>query len=406
MQDDEKVVPFEALADTDLIVDQLYDGGQTGTMADDPLARLLPVGNQGGFRYSGSPRKGTVRLAVLYTTGAEPDWPDVLDPQTGVFTYYGDNRSPGHELHDTRRWGNLLLRDAFDWSHESADARQRIPPFLLFEKAAPGRRIMFRGLLAPGGAGLSSDDELQAIWRSTGGRRFQNYRARFTVLDVARIERAWIADILDGQAAESPLCPPEWSAWVEGRKYTPMLAPSTTVVRSRTEQLPSDAAGRAILTEIREAFRGREHDFEPCAVELWRLIAPATGRCDVTQASRDGGRDAVGEYVVGPASDPITIDFALEAKCYSETNSIGVREVARLISRLRHRHFGVFVTTSHFNQQVYSEVRADGHPIALICGRDIVEALRAAGHSDVLAVKAWLRQFESTAAERLMDRPE
>jgi hypothetical protein len=48
---------------------------------------------------------------------------------------------------------------------------------------------MFRGLLAPGGPGLSFDDELQAIWRSTGGRRFQNYRARFTVLDVPRIER-------------------------------------------------------------------------------------------------------------------------------------------------------------------------------------------------------------------------
>ncbi|MBW0128598.1 restriction endonuclease [Pseudonocardia oceani] len=210
------------------------------------------------------------------------------------------------------------------------------------------------------------------------------------------MERAWIVDVLDGRVAESPLCPPEWSAWVEGRKYSPMLAPSTTVVRSRTEQLPSDAVGRAILSEIREAFRGREHDFEPCAVELWRLIAPATGRCDVTRASRDGGRDAVGEYVVGPASDPITIDFALEAKCYTETNSVGVREVARLISRLRHRHFGVFVTTSHFNQQVYSEVRADAHPIALISGRDIVEALRAAGHSDVPTVRAWLRQFEST----------
>jgi hypothetical protein len=28
-------------------------------------------------------------------------------------TYYGDNRSPGNELHRTRRGGNVLLRDAF-----------------------------------------------------------------------------------------------------------------------------------------------------------------------------------------------------------------------------------------------------------------------------------------------------
>lgn len=395
MANGEEVVPFGVLADADLIVDQVYDGGQSGTMADDPLARLLPVGNQGGFRYAGSPKSGTVRLSVLYTTGAEPDWPDVLDPQTGVFTYFGDNRRPGHELHDTRRLGNVLLRDSFDWSHESTEARRRVSPFLLFEKAAPGRRIMFRGLLAPGGPGLSSDDELQAIWRSTSGRRFQNYRARFTVLDVHSIERKWLDDILDGHTTASPHCPPAWTSWIEGRKYTPMLAPSTTVIRGRAEQLPTDATGRAILAEIRETFRGREHDFERCAVELWRLIAPATGRCDVTQPRRDGGRDAVGEYVLGPASDPITIDFALEAKCYAETNSVGVREVSRLISRLRHRHFGVFVATSHFNQQVYSEVRSDGHPIALISGRDIVDALRAAGHSDLPAVQAWLRQFNA-----------
>jgi hypothetical protein len=45
-------------------------------------------------------------------------------------------------------------------------------------------------------------------------------------------------------------------------------------------------------------------------------------------------------------------------------NSVGVREV-RLISRLRHRQFGVFVNMSHFNPQVYSEVRSDGHRAAV-----------------------------------------
>jgi AspBHI-like restriction endonuclease/restriction endonuclease len=382
-------VPFDALADADLVVDRIYEGGTTGTMADDPLARLLPVGNQGGFRYQGSPMKGAVRLGVLYTTGAEPDWPDMLDPQTGMFTYYGDNRSPGHELHETRRRGNVLLRDAFEWSHQDVSARRRVPPFLLFEKAAPGRRVMFRGLLAPGGPSLSSDDELQAIWRSTAGQRFQNYRARFTVLDVSCVERAWLRDVLAGHAVESRHCPPAWASWVDGRVYRPMLAKSTTVVRSRADQLPVDAAGRAILVEIREAFRGHEHDFERCAVELWRLIAPATGRCDVTQPSRDGGRDAIGEYVIGPASDPIAIDFALEAKCYTDTNSVGVREMSRLISRLRHRQFGVFVTTSFFNNQVYAEVRTDEHPVVLISGRDIVDALRSAGYADPRSVRAW-----------------
>jgi hypothetical protein len=395
MEGTEYAVPFTELASADLVVDRLYDGGTIGTFADDPLARLLPVGNQGGFRYRGSPQQGTVLVAALYTTGTEMDWPDSLDPHTGIFTYYGDNRRPGRELHDTDRSGNLLLRNAFEYAHGTASDRRTVPPFLLFQKAAPGRRILFRGLLAPGAATLTADDDLVAIWRSSQGRRFQNYRARFTVLDEARITRAWLTDVLDGRAIDSPHCPPAWQAWAVSRTYKPMIAPPTAVIRNKVEQLPADPAGQAILAEIRDYYRGREHDFERCAVELWRLIAPSTGPCDVTRPSRDGGRDAIGVYVLGPPADPVEIDFALEAKCYSDTTSVGVRDVSRLISRLRYRHFGVFITTSHFNQQVYSEIRNDGHPIALVSGRDVVDALRAHGYSNVEAVRAWLEKIDS-----------
>lgn len=386
------VVGFADLASADLIVDGLYDGGTRGSVADDPLSRLLPVGNQGGFRYNGSPRAGTVRLAALFTTAAEADWPDALDPHTGVFTYYGDNRSPGRELHDTQRAGNLLLRNTFELSHGSGVDRRKVPPFFLFQKSTPGRRIMFRGLLVPGAATLTSDDELVAIWRSTAGLRFQNYRARFTVLDAGHISRQWIDDIMAGRAIDSERCPPAWKAWIGERVFLPLTAPATTVTRTKAQQLPVDPTGQAILSQIHQYFQGRPHDFEPVAVELWRLIAPATGACDVTQPSRDGGRDAVGEYILGPPSDPVAIAFALEAKCYGVTNAVGVRDVARLISRIRHRQFGVFVTTSYYNPQVYSEVRSDGHPIALISGRDIVEALRTHGYADVGAVGAWLEK--------------
>jgi hypothetical protein len=120
-----------------------------------------------------------------------------------------------------------------------------------------------------------------------------------------------------------------------------------------------------------------------------------------TGPSRDGGRDAVGEYLLGPAADRIVVDFALEAKCYAETNSVGVREVSRLISRLRHRNFGVFVTLSFFHPQVYDEVRTDNHPIALICGQDIVETLRQHGYGDLAAIQAWLdRRFPVGATAR------
>ena len=112
----------------------------------------------------------------------------------------------------------------------------------------------------------------------------------------------------------------------------------------------------------------------------------------MTRPSRDGGRDAVGQYRIGPPDDLIKIDFALEAKCYAPHSSVGVREVSRLISRLRHRNFGVLVTTSWVNAQAYKEIREDQHPVAIVCGRDIVTLLRQRGWGSKSSVVQWLEE--------------
>ena len=52
--------------------------------------------------------------------------------------------------------------------------------------------------------------------------------------------------------------------------------------------------------------------------------------------------------------------------------------------------YGIFVTTSYFHEQVYKEVRTDQHPVVLVCGRDIVETLRAKGVSDEHRLRSWL----------------
>ncbi|WP_165490049.1 hypothetical protein [Propioniciclava sinopodophylli] len=92
------VVEFGDLPHADLVVDRTYRGGRAGNTGDDPINRLVPVGNQGGFRFRGSVGQRTVRLVVLYTSGEDLDWPDELDPSTGDFTYYGDNKKPGKGL--------------------------------------------------------------------------------------------------------------------------------------------------------------------------------------------------------------------------------------------------------------------------------------------------------------------
>ncbi|WP_261343005.1 restriction endonuclease [Rosistilla oblonga] len=142
---------------------------------------------------------------------------------------------------------------------------------------------------------------------------------------------------------------------------------------------------------IRDHFSSWPVGFEQRAAQLTRMMDSNFVSYDLTRPSRDGGRDAIGEYRVGTEASSILIDFALEAKCYAEVNSIGGREISRLISRLRHRQFGVLVTTSFVNSQAYKEVKEDKHPILVIAASDIVEILKRSELNTPQLVVDWLQ---------------
>ena len=390
--------PFENLAENDLIVDAVYEGGAAPNAGSDPIAKLLPgVGNQGGFRAAGKGKKK--RFVVLYTSGEEGDWPDTLDLTTGQFVYYGDNRTPGHELHDTAHRGNQLLRSAFEHTHGDAAARADVPPFFVFSKAPTSgsrRSVQFRGLAAPGFPGLPATADLVAVWKATAGKRFQNYRSVFTVLDVSSVCRNWINGLRDSVATE--LAPRAWLDWVEGAMYRPLTAEPTRTIRTEAEQRPDNGLKLSILTKVWERFKDEPHAFESFAAHIYQMTDRRVIVDEVTRASVDGGRDAIGRYLLGRNIDPVYAEFALEAKCYrphsseGAANTVGVRDVARLISRLRHRQFGVLVTTSVIARQAYMEVRDDRHPIVFLCGRDIAEILIDAGYGTVSRVEEFLRE--------------
>ncbi len=95
-------------------------------------------------------------------------------------------------------------------------------------------------------------------------------------------------------------------------------------IRSREEQQPAKA-DMPLLERVCEHFRDRPYDFEHFAADLWRMSEPNVDKIDVTRPWRDGGRDAVGEYLIGPAADPVAVEFALKAKCYAPGNGVGVR---------------------------------------------------------------------------------
>lgn len=389
---DSTIFSHEELATANLVVDAVYEGGEANNLSAAPLPDLMGVGTNGGFRPKRSPTPPPkYAYVVLYTTFDDPDWPDHFDPQTGIFTYYGDNKSPGSTIHD--KPGNTILRDVFAELH--AGNRAAIPPFFVFSRGEGWNR-QFRGLAVPGDQVGNQSEDLVAVWKHNDGERFQNYRARFTILDVDQIPRGWINDLQAGEI-HTDNAPAAFVKWRETGRYDALQAEQTVQHRTKAEQLPSTKRQRSLLETICNLWEG-EHDasrrFEHVAASIFELMDDNVHTTSVTRPSRDGGRDAVGTYQIGPdigaGADSLGVAFALEAKYYQPDHGVGVRETSRLISRLRHRQFGVLVTTSYVGEQAYKEIKQDGHPVLVLSGGDIVEILVQNGVSTSEEVAQWV----------------
>ena len=384
-----KTIPFEKLEKSDLIVDAIYEGGSTGNISDEPITKLLEVGNAGGFRYSGP--IDNLKLLVLYTTLENADWPDKLNLENGVFQYYGDNKKGGQKLLETNKKGNQVLQNIFDSLHSSINPRNKVPPIFIFEKhptKKSNRSVKFRGLCVPGTKDKSELEDLVAVWKSNKGYRFQNYLAFFTVLDVNTISRKWLEAL--GAYSKSEHEPEVFKKWKNKGTYTALTSSPTIDTKTIPEQLPKNPNEWTLLTTLFNHFpkgnngkttkEGSEL-FEYFAAEVYRMTDKNILIDEITRGTRDGGFDATGRMKLGVNDDPIYIDFYLEAKCYNpgvnqkKRNTVGVKETSRLISRIRNRQYGVLVTTSAVGKDSYTQIRKDKHPIIFVSGGDIIKIL-------------------------------
>jgi hypothetical protein len=195
---------------------------------------------------------------------------------------------------------------------------------------------------------------------------------------------------------DSDQAPRPWLDWKKTGRPQNLLSPRTVEHRSRDEQLPSDPLSIKLIEELRAFFAADPHAFEHCAAALARMLLPGISYIDVTRPSRDGGRDGIGSLTIGSGAASIAIDFALEAKCYAASNSVGVREMSRLISRLRHRQFGILVTTSYLDRQAYREIKEDGHPIIVVSAADIAGLLKKSGIGTVVDLQIWIAGMSRT----------
>ncbi len=396
-------VKFENLKNTDLVIDCIYKGGKTGNTGDDPLSKLFPkLGNMSGFRKAKrNDGSGKLAYVVLYTTMSELEWPDYLDVETGIFRYYGDNRKPGNELTNTKQGGNKLLELVYSILN-SNNHYDEIPPFFVFKKVGTGRDVQFLGLAAPGNPTISPDKDLVAFWRTIDNKRFQNYEAYFTILDTKEtpIKREWLEALVNNPQDSMKYAPKVWKEYIQkGRNGIKALkAPRIEKIPSKYEQLQCNEDGKECISLIRNHYKDNPAGFEACAVRIMEMMDNHFEKFELTRPWRDGGRDAIGKYVISSGNSVsnnkrLEIDCALEAKCYDENNSVGVKNMSRLISRIRYRQFGILVTTSYVDKQAYSEVIEDGHPILILTCSDIAFIL-GRNMVDKSTINEWLANID------------
>ncbi len=386
-------IPFKAVKGANLFVDTVYESGSDKNISSEVLSKLLHVGNSGGFRkcmkvVNGKKTKDAAYVCI-YTTGEELEWRDELDRTLGRFTYWGDNRKAGAPITKTKFGGNEFLQNIF--SKFALGLRVEIPPVFVFQKYC-GRDVMFSGLAVPGDRRLNPQDALVAVWAQNNDGRYQNYKAVFTILDIPSIDSKWIEDLENGIGYQSEYAPKAWKEWIDKGKYLPLITEKNPILhRKAIEQLPAnDTLEFSLLNRIITYFDD-SYLFEQFACKLVQIMDSNIVSIEQTRKTRDGGRDAVGQYRVGLASGGIELKFALEAKKYSLNNSVGVKETSRLISRIKNRQFGIFVTTSFVGDQAYKEIIEDQHPIVIISGKDIVDILVSAGINSVDLLDLWLK---------------
>ena len=129
---------------------------------------------------------------------------------------------------------------------------------------------LVRGLAVPGAAGVSQTEDLVALWKTKSGQRFQNYRAVFTILDIARAPRVWISDLRAG-LDPSVHAPEPWLKWRRTGVYQPLVAPAAREHRTPSEQIPSNEADLGRLQQIVDHYRAHPdgtYAFERCAARF------------------------------------------------------------------------------------------------------------------------------------------
>lgn len=208
------VIEFNKLSTSDLIVNEIYEGGTEPGKGSEVISKLIPgLSNSGGFRIKSAGQQDF--LCVLYADNKHPEWINIFTSEDGKFVYYGDNKEAGISVLDSTKRGMKFLNRA----NEKLIAKNRIqiPPILVFVKAEKGWDVRFLGLAVPGFGGFGSREQLNFLEEVSFKEKdgdVHNYKSTYTLLNIKRISREWLRDIMEGKAYASEHAPEVWRKWV------------------------------------------------------------------------------------------------------------------------------------------------------------------------------------------------
>ena len=112
------------------------------------------------------------------------------------------------------------------------------------------------------------------------------------------IARSWLQELATGNGTVG--LGADCSAdWVESGRAKALASENTTIIRSIDEQRPDTPTKTAILRVVFEYFEQAPIAFEAFAARVFQMHDPRVIIDTITRGSVDGGRDAIGRYLLG-----------------------------------------------------------------------------------------------------------
>lgn len=320
--------------------------------------------------------------ASEYPDWMHPDFSVAYDPANGILVV--DYELPEFDAVPTLKEVTFVAsRDEFKEKHLTESQRKKLYDSVLYQIALRTLHELFEADRAGCLTMITFNGWVTSVNPGTGKSErkcvlsLQSSRSAFEEIDLAQVDPKACFKALKGVAASS----------------LSELAPVTPILQFDSDDarfVESREVAGGLSAESNLAAMNWE-DFEHLVRELFsKHFEKDGGEVRVTQASRDGGVDAIAFY-----PDPIRGGkMVIQAKRY--TNTVGISAVRDLYGTVVNEGAvkGILITTSDYGPDAYEF--AKDKPLSLLSGANLLHLLEEHGYKATINIEEARRIAKST----------